>query len=440
MMIRAARAKLGIMMVVLAWGWPVWPGPVHAQETFEFSNSREDQAQVAGIPVRGRFSLESARQLKGPGRWIRLGPSLDLIYDQTTRTGQFYFEGTGRYNLSYRIEGDSEKTRDTYEFEFLPRELYWKKSVGCFTFSAGKIIDDPSVMDLVQVVDKVSVINRAEAFFAEPEEVKQGQNLVKVNYYSPGLFEAGVLLIPYPLFDRMTDLGHPYALVQDQQINSTRHRYDPEWQLQVSQRFQKSAVFSYIGRFNNRSPILESRSVSGAARLYKTYAPYWSAGTALSLAAEPFLLKSEIVYNWEKPLQRNANGRTAGFARHDQLEIAAGMEVNLGNRGMLTMEWTAASPLKRDENLAFDRTAWTGAVSWSNSYMSDKIDLTLTTLFIESFKNTINRIQVTYAFTDFLSMDINLTFAGIRRKTDDYGFMKNYDRVDLSLNYDFSLE
>jgi hypothetical protein len=51
--------------------------------------------------------------------------------------------------------------------------------------------------------------------FAEPEEIKQGQNMLKLAYYSHSLFEAGLILVPYPSFDRITDYDHPYAFVKD---------------------------------------------------------------------------------------------------------------------------------------------------------------------------------------------------------------------------------
>lgn len=410
---------------------------LHAQETFDFSGGEE--ARETGIPIHGRFSLESARQLEGPGRWVRLGPSLDLVFDTFTDVGQFYFEGTGRFNLSYRIEGDSGNTREDYEFEPILRELYWKKNLDRFTLSAGKLIDDPSVMDLVQIVDKISVVNRAEAFFAEPEEIKQGQNMIKLAYYPGNRFDAGFIFVPYPAFDRITEGDHPYALVKGEDLVKTRDRYDPEWCIQAGKQFSRGKIFGYAGRFNTRSPLLTTGLLSHDSRLYKFYEHYWSAGGAFTLAAEPFLLKMELAYNFNKPLQRQLNGTPSGYLSRDQVEAAAGTDLNLGNWGMLTLECGAGAPLDWDDALAVNRTAWQGAAAWSNDYLNDKLNISVTTLFQTSFKNRINRFQLTYFFTDTLSVRLQYTRFSIGQKESDYGFMDDYDRVDLCIDYDFNL-
>jgi len=427
-----AKAAMAQVLILL-----VPAGILYAGDEFAFSGVEERQG--FGIPIHGRLSFESAWQIQNPDRWIRLGPSLNLIFDNITEFGQFYIEGTGRLNLSYRVEGDSKETRNAYELEPILREVYWKKNFNRFTVSAGKIIDDPSVMDLVQVVDKISVISQADAYFAEPEEVKQGQNMLKLAYYS-GSFDIGLLFIPYPCFDRITDDGHPYALVKGQDLIRKENRREPEWGIQAGKRFAKGAVFGYAGRFNTRFPLLEAENVSAQPRIYKQYEPYWSVGGASNLTMEPFLFKWEVAYNFNKPLQSEQNGWPAGYNRHDQAELAVGMDLNLGDSGMVTMEYAATAPMDRDDALSANRTTWQGAASWSNNYLNDTLNISMTTLFPDSFKNMVNRFRVMYFFTDTLSVRMKYTRFTIREKEETYGYMANYDRIDFSLNYDFNLD
>lgn len=428
-LVKAVMAQVLILLVPA--------GILYAGDEFAFSGVEERQG--FGIPIHGRLSFESAWQIQNPDRWIRLGPSLNLIFDNFTEFGQFYIEGTGRLNLSYRIEEDSKETRNAYELEPILREVYWKKNFNRFTVSAGKIIDDPSVMDLVQVVDKISVISQADAYFAEPEEVKQGQNMLKLAYYS-GSFDIGLLFIPYPCFDRITDDGHPYALVKGQDLIRKENRREPEWGIQAGKRFAKGAVFGYAGRFNTRFPLLEAENVSGQPRIYKQYEPYWSVGGASNLTMEPFLFKWEVAYNFNKPLQSEQDGWPAGYNRHDQAELAVGMDLNLGDSGMVTMEYAATAPMDRDDALSANRTTWQGAASWSNNYLNDTLNISMTTLFPDSFKNMVNRFRVMYFFTDTLSVRMKYTRFTIREKEETYGYMANYDRIDFSLNYDFNLD
>lgn len=433
---KAVAVKVLLILFLIM---PVPAGSLYAGDEFEFSGVESggvEKRRGTGIPIHGRLSLESAWQSGSPDRWIRLGPSLNLVFDKSMEFGRFFFEGTGRFNRSYRVEGDSSETRDDHEFEPILREVYWKKNINRFTLSAGKLIDDPSVMDLVEVVDKVSVVNRAEAFFAEPEEIRQGQNLLKLSYYAGG-FDAGLLFVPCPAFDRITDGGHPYAFVKGRDLIKKERRGEPEWGIQARKRFSKGALFGYAGRFNTRSPLLDT---DPGGNFYKLYAPYWSAGGAFTLAVEPVLLKWEAAFNFDRPLQRELNGRPAGYVRYDQAEAAMGADLNLGDSGMVTLECSAASPLDRDEALAVNRTTWLGGASWSNDYLNDKLNISVTTLFPESFNNMVNRLQATYFFTDLLSVRVKYTRFAIREKGETYGFMDDYDRIGFYLNYDFDLE
>lgn len=416
----------------------VMPYNLYAQNDFDFTSDTESTKY--GLPVSGRMSFESARQLENPKRFIRLGPAIDLVMDPHTEIGQLYFEGFGRYNLSYRIEDAPDRTRREYEIETILRELYWKNNFNCFTLSFGKIIDDFTVMDLLQAADKTSVVNQADYFFADPKEVKLGQNMIKLEYFASNDINADLIIIPYPLFDRVTDTDHPYPLRKNQNLCETDDAPAMEASVYVSTTFSKSQLTVFAGKFNNRTPIIAARPGPNNVQLYKVYADYWSAGSTFSACYEPFMLKAELTYNFDRPLQSRQSLMPSGFVRKNGVEVAFGSDINLGDYGTTTLECLATVPDGKDEKLAINRTALFGAVSWSDNYSNDKLKLQFMTLFYESPKNMVNRFQVEYFFTNTLSVAAKYTRFSINEKKEDYGFMDHYDRLDVSFNYDFNLE
>lgn len=436
---------LPLLLLVTVIGLPAFAADLPAQgdEDFGVYEVRDDTGW--GIPVSGRLSFETARQVGGTDRWIRLGTSLDLIVDAGTDLGRFYFEGTGRFNLAFRVEGDDDPSDE--ETETILRELYWQRSAGRFTLSAGKIIDDRTVMDLLQVTDRVSVINRADYFFAEPEAVKLGQYMMRLAWFGldgPDGLEAGALFSPYPAFDRVAEGDHPYALVPGQDLHkrsdNREDRRDMEGSVFISREYSMGGISAYAGRFNNRFPILAAAVSGDSILFYDIHEPYWSAGTALTLAVEPFLLKAELAWHWDKPLQASASGLPAGYIREDQAELALGTDINLGSAGMLTLEYLAAIPVEKNDALAVNRTTHTAGILWSDRYLSDKLSLEVVSLFPESLKNMINRFRAEYFLTDTVSVSAQYTRFDIREKLRDYGFMDAYDRIDFCLNFDFNLE
>ncbi len=438
---RTALYSFALMLVVQAL---LFPWDVLAQADFDFQEFAED-TRIEGekrlsIPLSGRASVEGAYQVGEPKRWILSGLSLNLIFDSHHgKWGQIYFEGYGRFNLAYRIEDDTTRTRDDYELEGVLREFFWKNNFGRLTLAGGKIIDDRTVMDILQVVDKTSAINRSDFFFADPEEVKLGQNMIRLEYFFENDAYAGLNFVPYPAFDRVTDFDHPYSLVKDRYLVRKDDTRDVEGSLYAQKAFSKASFSWYVGRFNNRTPILKAQ-LSSPDDVLGLYAPYWSIGGSITAALEPLLLKFEAAYNFDRPLQSQFQGLPAGSVRHDESEFALGVDYNSGDYGMFTVEFFAAVPLANDDKLAMNRPVFWGALSWSDSYCNDKLNPMLVTYFLESIENMVNRFQVEYYFTDTFSIIAKYTRFQIASRTEDYGFLKGYDRVDISLNFDFSLD
>ncbi len=407
-----------------------------AQENFDFGEI--NNGGRINLPVSGRLSFEGGRQIGNPDRWIQLGPALNLVIDYTGRAGQFYFEGIERYNGSYRIEKDPKETRNEYEIEFIFRELYWKRAFGSVTVSAGKMIDDSGVMDMLMVIDKVSSLNRTDYFFADPEEFKLGQNLLRLEYFGEEIY-GGLSIIPYPSYDRITDLDHPYALIAGRELYKSSNEREPEGRLLITKYFSKGQVSVYSGCFNNRIPLIRGSisEGSGILDIYKLYKPFWSAGCAVNIAVEPFLLKFETAFNFNRPLQTSSFKSLTGYLREHQAEASFGIDYNRGKGGMYVFEIGATIPMEKQEPLAVGRNTYFGLVSWSNSYYNDKLRISHVTIFPESVRNIINRNQLDYYVRDTFSIALKYTSFSIDKYKENYGFMNDYDRFDFAFNFDF---
>lgn len=434
------KASSRILAIVLAL-FPLIPdilaNELPPRDMFDF-NEIEPVEKQTRLPVSGRLTWEMSRQPDCPDRWIRLGPYLNLIFDHTAEPGQLYFEGTGRINFSHRLENDSEKIRKKHETEFIPREIFWKRDFGRYTLSVGKIIDDRTVMDLLQVADKISIMNRGDTFFADPRDVKLGQNMIRLEYFSAGQTDAGIIFTPYPSYDRIMENDHPYAVLKNRELLKSGSNRDMEGSFFLTRPFSKGRVSIFGGRFNNRMPLLKITPVSGGDSAYKHYSPFWSLGMAFNMAVEPFLLKTEMALNIDKALQTQEAGIVSGSTESDQMEIAAGTDINLGKSGTLVLEGLAVLPLERNDIIHTNRTSYWGALAWSNTYMGDKLRFNITTFFPDSLKNMINRFQSDYFLTDNLSVTARYTRFAVTGK--EYIHMDRWDRLDISINYDFSLE
>ena len=107
--------------------------------------------------------------------------------------------------------------------------------------------------------------------------------------------------------------------------------------------------------------------------LQTVYADYLSVGSLFTTSHAPFLFKTEVVYNLDRPLQARQRDIPTGAIRHNEVEVAIGTDINLGNYGNVTLECLARVTSENDERLAINRTAVFSAVAWSNNFRNDKL-------------------------------------------------------------------
>lgn len=404
---------------------------------------------LTSFPLRGTLSLDFARQIGDP-RWVRLGPFLNLIYNQTGYLGQLYGEVSGRYNGSYRLEEDSQDTIHKYEWEAILRELYWKRNFGPITISAGKIITVWGKADIVPLVDVVSAMDMTESFFAKPEEARLGQNSIKLEYFGSKQ-ELSFLFNPWPVANRITELDHPYALLPGQNIEKRSTEFDYELGGRYNRSFAGGSLALMAAWIQNRTPLFNfAADDSGNLSFKQQFSNYAFLGTSFNIAFDPVLLKVEAAYSFDKPYQQIlfvpdcTNEGTCvevelpnGFAKEDEVAFMLGFDLNMGSWGMLIVEGNLSRRLDVGENAAYSQNIFLSGLAWSNTFLRDDLTVSTFAYFIESWKNLVGRVQLEYKWNDYLSSMIQYTAVIIEYNREDYGYYADLDRFDISMSWHF---
>lgn len=437
--------------------------PVYSQDDFDFGDS-SDSAQAekkdenpgvekskSTFSLRGSISAESSFQMD-PFRWIRLGPALHLILDFPNNVINIYSEATGRINPAYYIEDDSKEVKDNYTAEVILRELYFQKSVSFLTITIGNKMIVWSESDILPVVDLVSAADMTESLFANPEEARLGQNIIGLDFFFTA-FELNLVFSPYPLFNRITDNGHPYSLIPGAQINNDPENRTPEYAGRLKFTSGKIALSFAGGNVHNRLPLFSlNEDLVSLDPVYKTS---FFTGIGGTLALDPFLLKLEARYSFKKPFQQtvvipfcDANGCSDmtipdGTYREDEMAYTLGFDFNAGKIGFFILEASIILPemyFDSPENLS-----WLAALGWSKSLFRDQLDLSVFLIAADAIENIILRASAKWTIIDNLSVSAQYTGIWMNGSTGNsaesqyYESLEDFDRFDLIVRYHFAL-
>ncbi len=471
MLLRVPLIKIFVTIILFIAFLPA--AGLFSQDDFDFGSETGSETSVGDtgeksrfrFPLRGSINAETARQTGDP-RWIRLGPSANLIFDASSQAGLFYSEVTARYNSAYGIEEDSQETIDGYELEAVLRELYWKKSFGIFTVTLGKVMTVWTKADILPVTDVVSPTDMTQAFFANPGENRLGQNMARIDFYFDNS-DLSFVASPWPEFDRITDGDHPYSFLglggnssmsggsggdTPIRLKEKDTKYDPEGGVRYNRIMGKSEAAVMAGWFHVRQPIIDLEMTSGGIDIYKVYQPYLFMGGSLTYAMDPVLFKLEGGYGKDKPVQRIIESQfcvsggscidvqlPAGFMKVDQIAVSAGVDINLGSYGTIIGEGSLQQNQSNDPEIYPDRDMVSVGAGYSNTFLKETLSFSIFGFFLEDYRNILYRAQATYKATDNFSVFIQYTQIEIGSYQTDYSAMADFDRGDLMFQYHFDL-
>jgi hypothetical protein len=384
------------------------------------------------LPLRLKLSLDLARQVATPQRWVRAGVGGQLILDWQTEAGYIYGEATTLYNNAYNIENDPQSIIDSNTLDTQLRELYWQKAFNNLSLSIGRKMVVWGKADLLPVADPITPVDRSAALFAKPEEIRLGQDLIELDYYLDNS-QLNFVLIPQARFNRQVDSGHPYDIgsglsTDNDQDNNLE--YGMRWNFNLN---RAEAAF-IAGKFSNRDPLF-----NGAEEDY-IVAPVIA--LTYNRAIDPALIKMEFAYMPDQPGQEfNYIGAipVPYIAKRDRYRIMAGMDYMTQNYGSWIAEGYVEYPLYDEGGSESGNQTGLMALMWSDSYLRDDLALSAVFMTYKKFANRLLRFGASYQIDD--NWKLITQYSSLVADDNDPTFapMEDFDRLDLNLEYSFSL-
>lgn len=435
------------LMLTAAWGiTPLYPQSFDFGESAETGETKTSGIKKGALSLRGTIYLESAIQVD-PFRWVRLGPAAHMILESNSFF-YLYGEATGRVNFAYEIEKEKFDLISKYALEMVGRELYIQKNSGPFTFTLGKKIVSWSRSDLTPIFDLLTPADMAEAFFANPEEARLGQNVLAVDFFL-GKFSANFVFVPFPVFNRTVDGDHPYSLTAGLDIAKEPLSRKPEAGLRLDwkgRRFSSSVLGGWV---QNRAAVYQVifDPTTFDPSLEPLHQGYFFGGLSGELALDPFLLKLEGRYSNQAPFQRlemlpacafigcPVIYAPAGITSDDEVAVSGGFEFNAGQGGFILAE--ASYTLRKSFYNDPAQGQWMAGAGWNGKFYRDLFSLGVFVFFIEDWQNVMARAQLDFRVSNLSSITFQGTLISIKSGNTDYLLLDNFDRCDLAWKFHF---
>ncbi|MDQ7075592.1 MAG: hypothetical protein Q9O24_10685 [Gammaproteobacteria bacterium] len=402
-----------------------------AEEEFDdfggFSDVGETESTSSEPWLRGSLSLDLARQIGAPNRWVRNGVSTQLILDRETPIGHLYAEATGLYNAAYRLEKDPQAIIDRYEVDGLLREFYWQKAFAQFSLSVGRKMLVWGKADLLPVVNMITPQDRSAALFAKPEETRLGQDLIQLDWYGNGQ-QLNAVLIPQPQFNLQVNSGHPYATLFSDSTDRIKDN-DVEYGLRWNQQLPRAELALIAGHFANRDPLFDG--------FEQTHRASDVLALSYNRAADPFLFKTELAYLPRHPTQIFSPQEKPQIEEKESYRAMLGVDYVSQNYGSWITELYAEWPSVNYPGSSAKTSFGLLAINWSERYWRDDLLLGATVMFFSDLENRVVHLSSRYQYDDRWS--VSGQYSRIDANGDSFLLtpLEGFDRLDFSLSYTF---
>ena len=409
-----------------------------ADEEFDFgeevSIGGPKENEKKDFSLGGNLSFKMGHQIGNPKRWMDLGPSLKLKGSLQKHWGTVKVDFDSEFNFAFKIEDDDQDlAKDSLPTNTL-REFFWQKSFGKHTFKIGKKIVVWGKADALVVTDVLTPKDLSLLFFTDIEKARIGQFLLEWDLYLEKI-EMNVYVIPYPLYNKSPEQGHPYGLPKALTLKNreefSKSKQAPELALRINRQWEWGSTAFLLASLHNRDPLMIMENLF----TYKeTHRRYFFTGLTSNIAFKNFLLKAEIAYEKDKPLQAQTN-----IVKKDFLSSMIGFDYNHTQRGNWVLEYSVTGPLQQEDSLT--QKDWQHLVlfSWSKNFLHEDLNLNLGLTFYDDLKNTLFSLNTRYHFNDSWQSSLSFTMIDFKRPLSTLPFsnFNQFDRVDLSLKYSF---
>jgi len=419
---------LGLLLVMSAQGLA---SEFDFDEDFSDTPSKTDEktasSETVSLPFRFYAGLNLGRQTGKPVRWISQSLDLNTVLDWASSAGVIYGEANMVWNRAYRKESDPQETIDAWEKQGIVRELYWSSTFGALSLIAGRQIVVTGKGDFLSVLDLISPSDQSQLFFADPEDARLGQNLIRLDAYPVNGHNFSLLYSPQAVNNRLVNRGHPYQSLPEYKPESRQLR---EWS--AVYRFNRDQLELSLmgGLVHQRIPLLKMDPLTG--QLQGSWNPFHYSGLAMTWSTSGWLLKAELAayrnYGYQgisltgapKPLIRDVRAAMAGFDyQHSDL-------------GTLTVEGNIMVP---EEKNSYAKTRSLYAFAWNKAFLNDDLTFSLSHLGFDRMANQLNRAGASFRLDDTWSLEQLYTHISIQ--DEDFRSFENMDRYDITLKAGF---
>lgn len=377
------------------------------------------------FPLRGTFGLNLGRQTGKPIRWMAQSADVNLILDWRIPRGRIYGEASGSWNHAWDTEDDPQTLKDHYTKDGLVRELWWSGSNRWATLYLGRQIVVLGKGDFLSVLDLVSPADQTMLFFADPEDARLGQNLVRLNIYPTEGQQLTLMHSPSARSGRYPGHGHPYQQFPDYQRDDPKHL--KEHVLLYQYNSDRLGVSLSGGRVHQRSPVLKADLSNGT--FAGSHEPFSFYGLGASWAMTGWLLKAELAQ-----YQNYAYQKGPGFETRNVQAGMIGFDYLHDRLGSLTVEANVIRPVNRNES---DDDTSLYSASWTDTWLRDDLSLSLVHMGFKRFRNQLNRLHLSYRMNDDWTIESQYTHISI--KDNEFKAFEHVDRMDIKIKYGFSL-
>lgn len=409
-----------------------------ADEEFDFGEEASlDQSkknEKKDFSLGGNLSFKMGHQIGIPKRWMDLGPSLKLKGSLHRPWGTVKIDIDSTFNFAFKVEDDDQElAKDSLPKSTL-REFFWQKSFGKHTFKIGKKIVVWGKADALVVTDVFTPKDLSLLFFTDIEKARIGQLLFEWDLYLENT-EMNVYILPYPLYNKSPGQGHPYGLPKTLTLKNkeawSKDKQDPELALRINIQWDWGSSAFLMASLHNRDPLM---IVENLFTYKETHQRYLFTGLTSNIAFKNFLLKAEIAYEKDKPLQAQTN-----ILKKDFLSTMIGFDYNHTQRGNWVLEYSVTGPLQQEDSLTQKDWQHLILLSWSKNFLHEDLNLSSSITFYDDLKNTLFSLSTRYHLNDSWQSSLSFTMIDFKRPLSTLPFsnFNQFDRIDLTLKYSF---
>ncbi len=400
----------------------------------EVSIDRPKENEKKNFSLGGNLSFKMGHQIGNPKRWMDIGPSLKLKGSLHRSWGTVKVDFDSEFNFAFKIENDDQELAKNSLPTNTLREFFWQTSFGKHTFKIGKKIVVWGKADALVVTDVLTPKDLSLLFFTDIEKARIGQFLFEWDLYLEKI-EMNVYVIPYPLYNKSPEQGHPYGLPKTLTLKNkeefSKDKQDPELALRINRQWNWGSTAFLLASLHNRDPLMIMENILTYKEIHRRYL---FTGLTSNIAFRNFLLKAEVAYEKDKPLQAQTS-----MVKKDFLSSMIGFDYNHNQRGNWVLEYSVTGPLQQEDNLTQKDWQHLVLLSWSKNFLHEDLNLNLGLTFYDDLKNTLFSLNTRYHFNDSWQSALNITMIDFKRplSTLTFSHFNEFDRIDLNLKYSF---